>query len=102
MHTLYSKSFWETIQIPESFGGYGPEDTYSMTIASWLQQKGYPIRQYILDGIYIAEDIHRKTPSFSGKLVSFDKKNEFYTKAMGLFAEETSKFVEKMDGKSNP
>jgi hypothetical protein len=35
-------------------------------------------------------------------LVSFDKKNEFYTKAMGLFADETSKFVEKIDGKSNP
>jgi hypothetical protein len=102
MHTLYSKSFWDMIGIPESFGGYGPEDTYSMGIASWLQQKGYAIRQYIMDGIYIGEDIHRKTPSFSGKLVSFDKKNEFYTKAMGLFAEETSKFVEKIDGKSNP
>jgi hypothetical protein len=102
MHTLYSKSFWEIVEIPESFGGYGPEDTYGMAIASWLQQKGYPIKQYVMDGIYIAENIHRKTPSFLGKLVSFDKKTEFYNKAMGIFAEETQKLVEKITAKSNP
>ena len=102
MHTLYSKSFWETIQIPDSFGGYGPEDTYAMIIGSWLKENGYPVNQYVLDGIFISEDVHRKSPSFAGKIKTFDRKNDFYSAAMAIFAEEVAKFTEKISIKNNP
>lgn len=101
MHTLYSKSFWDMIGIPESFGGYGPEDTFAMSIATWLQSIGIPIKQYIIDGIYIAENIHRREPSFAGKIVSINKKKEFYDKATGLFNDEVKRFVEKILEKNN-
>lgn len=101
MHTLYSKSFWDLIGIPESFGGYGPEDTFSMAVATWLQTNGFPINQYIIDGIYIAENIHRREPSFAGKVVSIDRKKEFYDKALGLFGEEAKNFAQRLIEKIN-
>ena len=41
MHTLYSKSFWQLVGIPESFGGYGPEDTYGMEAGKLALKLGY-------------------------------------------------------------
>lgn len=81
MHTLYSKSFWKFVGIPESFGGYGPEDTFAMTISNLAIGNGYDIKQYVMDGIFITEDYENRTPSFEGKLIIFDKKREFYKKA---------------------
>lgn len=102
MHTLYSKPFWDLIGIPEAFGGYGPEDTFSMAIATWLQQQGIPVKQYIMDGIYIAENIHRREPSFAGKIVSINKKKEFYDKALSVYNDEVKKFIENLLSKTNP
>jgi hypothetical protein len=93
MHTLYSKSFWELITIPESFGGYGPEDTYGMAAAIVANKLGYDIKQFVIDGVYITEDYINRTPSFAGKIVTIDKKKEFYDKANALGREEVSKFA---------
>jgi len=97
MHTLYSKEFWDLIGIPESFGGYGPEDTFGMFAAhNAIVSKKYPIKQYVLDGIYITEDYINRTPSFDGKLISFDRKDEFYKKAQSNMKEEMDKFLQRI------
>jgi hypothetical protein len=99
MHTLYSKSFWELVGIPESFGGYGPEDTYGMTAGGIALKMGYDIKQYVIDGIYITEDTINKIPTFSEKIVTIDKKREFYKKAestgMDCLIKFTQALVEK-------
>ena len=77
MHTLYTKEFWDFIGIPESFGGYGPEDTFGMFAATKAIEKGYPIKQYLLDGVYITEDYLNRVPTFAGKVKVFDRKQEF-------------------------
>ena len=103
MHTLYSKSFWKFVGIPESFGGYGPEDTYGMTAGHIATRLGYDIKQYVMDGIYITEDTIDRTPSFNGKIVSIDKKREFYKKAEDAGKAELIKFTEKiMKKQPNP
>ena len=96
MHTLYSKSFWEFVGIPESFGGYGPEDTYAMKCAEVAEKCGVKITQVVLDGIYITEDDRNKTPSFDGKIVRIDKKKEFYDKAFGLAQQEVINFAKRL------
>jgi hypothetical protein len=93
MHTLYSKSFWKFIGIPDSFGGYGPEDTYAMNCAELAQQFGHKITQVVMDGIYITEDDRNKIPSFNDKLVRIDKKREFYDKAFALGRDEVLEFA---------
>jgi hypothetical protein len=92
MHTLYSKSFWELMGIPESFGGYGPEDTFGMYSATIATQHGYDIKQYILKGIYTTEDYINRVPSFDSKIKIFNKKQEFRSKAEVVFGTELLKF----------
>jgi hypothetical protein len=92
MHTLYSKSFWEFVGIPESFGGYGPEDTYGMSAAQLAIKLGYDIKQFVMDGIYITEDYINRIPSFDGKIKPIDRKKEFYDKAHALGQKEVINF----------
>jgi hypothetical protein len=96
MHTLYSKSFWELVGIPESFGGYGPEDTYGMSAAQLAIKLGYDIKQIVLDGVYITEDYIDRIPSFINKIKPIDKKKEFYDKANSLGQEEVTKFAKEL------
>jgi hypothetical protein len=78
MHTLYSKSFWEFVTIPDELGGYGPEDTYGMEAAKIAIKLGYDVKQIVMDGVYITEDYINRIPSFDGKIKPIDKKKEFY------------------------
>jgi hypothetical protein len=102
MHTLYSKSFWELVGIPESFGGYGPEDTYGMEAGKVALKLGYDIKQFVLDGVYITEDYVNRTPSFVDKIKPIDKKKEFYDSAHLKGREEITAFATKLLQKNNP
>jgi len=103
MHTLYSKSFWELVGIPESFGGYGPEDTYGMAASELAMKLGYDIKQFVLDGVYITENYRERTPSFDGKIKPIDRKKEFYDKAHALGQQEVINFGrDLMKKQSNP
>jgi hypothetical protein len=93
MHTLYSKSFWELVGIPETFGGYGPEDTYGMAAGNIANKLGAGIKQFVMDGVYITEDYHNRIPSYSDKIKPIDKKKEFYERAHSLGADEIKKFA---------
>ena len=99
MHTLYSKSFWELVGIPESFGGYGPEDTYGMLAAKFAIKLGYDITQFVMDGVYIAEDYKNRVPSFIDKIKPIDRKKEFYDKASSFAQEEMNKLAIKLNRK---
>jgi hypothetical protein len=94
MHTLYSKSFWELVTIPDEFGGYGPEDTYGMAVASVAIKLGYDIKQFVMDGVYITEDYQNRTPTFVDKIKPIDKKKEFYDTAFSKGPELVKKFAE--------
>jgi hypothetical protein len=96
MHTLYSRTFWNWTGIPESFGGYGPEDTYGMNCIEVARKHGFEVNQYFLDGIYITEDYINTKPSFDGKVVRIDKKREFYDKAHALGRDELIKFAKRI------
>ena len=96
MHTLYSKEFWQFIGIPESFGGYGPEDTFGMMASIGAIKKGYDIKQYVLDGIYISEDYFNREPSIKGKIVKSDLKTDFYKQAQSHIPTELHTFIGKI------
>jgi len=102
MHTLYSKSFWKLVGIPESFGGYGPEDSYGMEAGKVAIKMGMDVKQFVIDGIYIAEDYINRKPSFDGKIKTIDRKKEFYDKANSLGGNEVIKFAKELIQKNNP
>jgi len=95
MHTLYSKEFWKFIGIPESFGGYGSEDTFAMFASQAAKQGGHNIEQYALNGIYITEDMINRIPSFEGKINHIFKKDESRDKSWELMNTEINKFINK-------
>lgn len=92
MHTLYSKIFWDLMGIPESFGGYGPEDTFAMYCATLASKSGYKINQYVLKGVYTTEDYLDRVPSFASKIKTIDRKQEFRNRAESVFGEELLRF----------
>lgn len=51
----FSGNLLKLIGIPESFGPYGLEDTYLMTVAPKLKSKGYNINQYVLENLIVGE-----------------------------------------------
>jgi hypothetical protein len=103
MHTLYSKSFWELVEIPDSFGGYGPEDTYGMAAGALAKKLGYEISQFVLDGVYITEDYINRKPSFDGKIKPIDRKKEFWEAANAIGQHEVTKLATKLiKNQSNP
>lgn len=101
MHTLYSTSFWQFVEIPLEFGGYGPEDTYGMTAGQMAVREGYQINQVVLDGIYITEDTINRIPTYFDKIKPIDRKREFYSKAESFARDVLIKFAHKMI-KNNP
>jgi len=95
MHTLYSKEFWDLIDIPESFGGYGSEDAFAMFASNIAIQQGIPINQFMLKGIYMSENIINREPSFEKVKSSFSKENS-KDKSWQIMNEELIKFKNKI------
>lgn len=62
---LFSKSLLKFINIPESLGSYGLDDTYVMYCANIMKEKGIDVRQYILEGIVCAENIEYSIYKFN-------------------------------------
>lgn len=96
MHTLYSKEFWNFIGIPQSFGGYGSEDSFAMMASGMAISKGYQINQYYLEGLYITENLVDRTPSFEGKIVNTFHKEKSKEASWQIMNEELSKFANKL------
>ena len=93
MHTLYSREFWQFIGIPESFGGYGPEDTFGMVASTRANERGYNIKQYVLDGLYITEDYLNREPTIRDKITKSDLKTDFYENAKSHYTKEMLQFI---------
>lgn len=98
MHTLYSKQFWDTIGIPEEFGGYGSEDTFAMNASAVARKMGIDVVQYSLDGLYITEDKdeeHRE-PSYISKVSVFETKKDGKKYSNEIMGQVIQQFAESL------
>ena len=68
------------IGIPDELGHYGSEDTFLMFACELMKQKNYDVQQYILNGLYIAEDKIYKDDTLRKKFVMVDLKKINYIK----------------------
>ena len=53
---VFSKNLLELIDIPDSLGHYGLDDTFVSTAANMLKHKEYDIEQFVLNDIVVKED----------------------------------------------
>jgi hypothetical protein len=96
MHTLYSKEFWDFIDIPQSFGGYGSEDSFAMMASSLAISKGYKINQYLLEGLYITENLTDRIPSFNQKVKNIFQKEKSKDASWQIMNQELTIFANKL------
>ena len=98
MHTLYSKELWDLIGIPESFGGYGSEDTFAMYASNYAVRAGIDIKQYILTGLYISENM--VTNRLTDKVKSVANKENSRELSYKQFPDELKKFLIKIENEN--
>jgi len=59
---LISANLIQQIGVPESFGAYGPDDTFLMSGCDILKQYGFDVQQYVIKNLVVAENHkYRKT-----------------------------------------
>ena len=90
--TLISTPLIKTIQIPESLGHYGLEDTYLMYCSEMLKQNGVNITQYVLENEVIVEDNLFRFNPYKNYLKIIDKREEFKKTAHENFQNELIQF----------
>lgn len=85
--TTISSKLLKKINIPKSFVGYGPDDTFIMAASRIMRRKGYKIQQYKLTNMIVCED---RSP----QKYKYDLKNDipnFRENSEMLFTEELKK-----------
>ena len=89
------------IDIPDSFGPYGRDDTFVAQCANILNERGYTVKQYILDNLLVCEN--RLFESYEPYLDYLSLKNtvdgykqSHAEKAENLFQNEITQFVKRL------
>jgi hypothetical protein len=85
----------EIIDIPDSLGSYGIDDTFIMTACNILKQKGHNINQWVINGEVIIENNKFRFNSYQDYLVNIDRKKEFLEQAHLNFNLELQKYINK-------
>jgi hypothetical protein len=53
---LFSTNLLKLIGVPESFGSYGPDDTFIMFGCDIMKTKNYNVQQYIIENLVVSEN----------------------------------------------
>ena len=72
--TLYNKNLLQLIDIPDSLGHYGRDDTFVIDCSNILMRRGYDIRQYSLKNIIVMEDRVYRSKSMEPFITLIDRK----------------------------
>lgn len=93
---LLSTKLLKLTDIPDSFGPYGVDDLYVMICCNIMRQKGYDVRQYVLNGTLVIENIKYRWNSYKNYLYLVNRQDEFRTKANNNLNFEIQKFTNKI------
>jgi hypothetical protein len=69
--TGMSAELAKIVNIPKSFKGYGPDDTYMMECCKFLKQQNYDINQYTIRGLIVCEDVSIRNNFFKKDIPNF-------------------------------
>ena len=90
--TMCSKNLLQLIDIPDSLGHYGLDDTFVVNSANMLIQKGYDIKQYVLQDIVVMEDRIYRSKSMDPFITLGDHKDDMRDNSHVNFNNELEKF----------
>jgi hypothetical protein len=84
------------IGIPNSFPGYGPDDTYIMVCADILKRRGYNVQQYVLQNELIVEEHTKDQTDPYNKIPMEDVATELRKSSERNFQVEVKNFLSKL------
>lgn len=93
---LISCKLLKFIDIPDSLGPYGLDDTYIMSCCNIMKQSKYNICQYVLRGNIIAENYKYRLNPYHKFLHIIDKQEEFRHQSNNNIKDEIKKFINKI------
>lgn len=94
--TLYSKEIMNFIGIPEFLGHYGSEDTFMSVAMEVAKQKKINVKQYVMKGIYVSENIVKRNDPYKDKIKLINLKDIFRAKSWENFHYEIEQFKNKL------
>jgi len=89
---LLSSKLLKLIDIPDSFGPYGPDDYFVIICCQLMKNKRYDISQYVLENIVVTENNKYRNNIYKNYLTIVNKQKEFRTNAEKHFDDEILKF----------
>lgn len=89
--TTISSNLARLINIPDSLGSYGLDDTFIMAGCQIMKDKGYQVSQYVLENEVIIENNKFRYNPYKDYVVSIDKRQEFLAQAHANFVPELEK-----------
>jgi hypothetical protein len=90
---LMSSKLLKLIDIPDSMGSYGPDDTYIMECSKILKYKGINIQQYVLENLVISENIKYRINNYEKYLNSLNNRIKYRKESEEIFSIEINKFL---------
>jgi len=93
---LLSTKLLKIVDIPDSLGPYGVDDTYVIFCCNILKQKGYDIQQYVIDGSVLTENNKYRWDPYKKYLYSINKWDEFRVQAEKNLSIEIKNFINKI------
>ena len=94
--TLYSKNLLKLIDIPDSLGHYGLDDTFVSQCSNMLLNNNYDINQYSLENLIVMEDRVYRSNSMSPFIKMKDKKSDKRDVSHQYFNDELQKFNDRI------
>jgi hypothetical protein len=91
--TLISNELLTKVGVPESFGHYGPDDTFIMICGEIMKQKQMIVSQFIMENMIAGENHKRANSTVKDFIASKNRKDEFRKIAEDNWEREINKFI---------
>tara|TARA_R110001632_G_scaffold123882_1_gene236639 strand:+ start:231 stop:1112 length:882 start_codon:yes stop_codon:yes gene_type:complete len=93
---MFNKQLLELIDIPDSLGHYGMDDTYIVDVANMLKNVNLDIQQFVLNDIIVKEDRVYRTKTMDPFIVSNSKQSTLRDNSNIVYSNEIQKVKEKI------
>lgn len=89
---LLSTDLLRKVDVPDSFGPYGPDDTFVMECCNIMKSKGIEVQQYVVDNCIVVENYKFRKNPYTSFLVSENRQKEYRQAAESNFIQELKNF----------
>lgn len=94
---LISSNLLQLVDLPDSFGSYGPDDTFLMYSSQIMKHNGYDIQQWIVENLVVSENHKYRVNSYDNFLVNTNNRNAFRLESDKHLSNEINKLQNKFN-----